>query len=62
MLNLFLHFSNVLFKIKIAKNLRSKRFANGSLALNQPKLSFILNKENYMPYAYNVYQQKDSNR
>jgi len=52
----------ILFKIKVAKHLRSKRFANGSLALNQPKLSFILNKENYMPYAYNVYQQKDSNR
>ncbi len=46
----------------IARNLRKKRYAQGCLALTQTKLSFILNKETSMPYAYNVYEQKDSNR
>ena len=47
---------------KIARNLRKKRYNNGCLTLSQTKLSFILNKETSMPYAYNVYEQKDSNR
>ena len=48
--------------LKIAKTLRHKRYLNGSLALNQTKISFVLNKEFGLPYGYNVYQQKDSNR
>jgi DIS3-like exonuclease 2 len=46
----------------VAKQLRNKRFENGCLTLNQAKLNFIINKDSGMPYAYNVYQQKDSNR
>jgi DIS3-like exonuclease 2 len=43
--------------------LRKKRYLSGALALNQTKISFVLNKElDCMPYGYNVYQQKDSNR
>ena len=46
----------------IARNLRKKRYNKGCLSLTQTKLSFIINKETSMPYAYNVYEQKDSNR
>lgn len=47
----------------IAVKLRQKRFANGCLVLNQPKLNFVLNREaGCMPYGYSIYQQKDSNR
>jgi hypothetical protein len=52
----------ILKLIKVAKKLREKRYLNGSLALNQTKISFVLNKELGMPYGYNVYEQKDSNK
>ena len=42
--------------------MRKKRFENGCLTLNQAKLNFIINKDSHLPYAYNIYQQKDSNR
>ncbi len=48
---------------KLAVRLREKRFNNGCLALNQVKLSFVLNREaGGLPYGYHVYEQKDSNR
>ncbi|XP_071965434.1 DIS3-like exonuclease 2 [Antedon mediterranea] len=47
---------------KIATNLRRKRFDGGALRLDQPKLSFTLDKETGMPSGYSVYQLRDSNR
>ena len=48
--------------LKIAQHLRGRRYENGCLALNQVKINFVLNKECGLPYGYNVFQQKDSNR
>jgi DIS3-like exonuclease 2 len=48
---------------QLAVRLRQKRFAAGCLALNQAKLSFVLNREaGGLPYGYHVYEQRDSNR
>ena len=46
----------------MAKELRAKRYEKGCLTLNQVKISFVLNKELGLPYGYNVYEQKDSNK
>jgi len=41
--------------------LRNKRLENGSLVLNQIKLSYNLSKESGLPLGFFVYEQKDSN-
>ncbi|XP_068434706.1 DIS3-like exonuclease 2 isoform X2 [Clinocottus analis] len=46
----------------IAQNLRTQRFAEGALRLDQSKLSFTLDKETMMPQGCYVYQYKDSNK
>lgn len=46
----------------IAKNLRSQRFAEGALRLEQVKLSFTLDKETMLPQGCYIYQYKDSNK
>ena len=43
-------------------NLRSKRFDDGALRLDQVKLQFALNPDTGLPCGYSVYEQKDSNR
>jgi DIS3-like exonuclease 2 len=53
---------SVLNLYEISKNLRARRYANGCLTLSQIKVCFLLNKSNKMPFAYDVYEQKDSNR
>ena len=47
---------------RIAIGLRQNRYDNGCLTLNQVKLSFVLNKETFLPYGYQVYEQKASNK
>eukprot|EP00118_Oscarella_pearsei_P013267 m.104452 g.104452 ORF g.104452 m.104452 type:complete len:776 (+) comp37204_c0_seq7:86-2413(+) len=47
---------------KIAVHLRKARFGQGSLRLDQPKLTFSLNSETGMPNGCNAFHQKDSNR
>jgi DIS3-like exonuclease 2 len=44
----------------IAKNLRSSRFANGALAINQVKLSFQLDENNH-PVSFIPYITRESN-
>lgn len=46
----------------IAVNLRRKRFENGALRLDQPKLSFVLDRETGKPLSWAVYEIKDANR
>jgi len=46
----------------ISKFLRSRRFENGALRLDQPKLAFTLDGKTGMPSGCYVYQYKDSNR
>jgi DIS3-like exonuclease 2 len=53
---------SILNLFTISKNLRAKRYSNGCLTLNQVKISFILNSTNKLPFAYSVYEQKDSNK
>lgn len=47
---------------KIALILRNKRFENGALKIDQPKLSFQLDPVTGKPLKYSVYELKDSNR
>ncbi|XP_062504262.1 DIS3-like exonuclease 2 isoform X2 [Corticium candelabrum] len=47
---------------KIALNLRRKRFSEGALRIDQPKLSFSLDQDSGLPNGCGVYQLKDSNR
>lgn len=47
---------------KLAVHLRRKRHDNGALRLDQPKLSFSLDKESGLPQGYKVYEQRQSNR
>lgn len=47
---------------KIALVLRNKRFENGALKIDQPKLSFQLDPVTGKPLKYSVYELKDSNR
>lgn len=46
----------------IAKNLRTQRFTEGALRLDQLKLSFTLDRETMMPQGCYIYQYKDSNK
>lgn len=46
----------------LAVKLRSKRFVDGALRLDQSKLQFVLNSETQHPVGFSVYEQKDSNR
>lgn len=47
---------------RIAKILRRKRFENGALRLDQPKVVFTLSPENGEPEDWSVYEQKDAHR
>ena len=46
----------------IAVNLRQKREASGALRLDQPKLSFRLDKESGFPQGFKMYEHRHSNR
>ena len=48
--------------IQISKCLRAKRFDGGALALNQTKLSFLLDRSTGLPCGYSTYEQRDSNK
>lgn len=51
---------NSLYKLSLL--LRKKRFDSGALNLNQPKLSFTLDKESGQPNGFGSYLARDSNR
>jgi DIS3-like exonuclease 2 len=46
----------------LAVKLRLKREANGALRLDQPKLSFFLDRETGLPQGYQLYEHRHSNR
>lgn len=46
----------------LAKKLREKRFRNGALRIDQPKLAFKLNAENGEPDDWSIYEIKDAHR
>uniref|UniRef100_A0A3B3WCQ3 DIS3-like exonuclease 2 n=1 Tax=Poecilia mexicana TaxID=48701 RepID=A0A3B3WCQ3_9TELE len=52
----------VLHLHSIAKNLRAQRFLGGALRLDQPKLSFTLDKETMMPQGCYIYEYRDCNK
>jgi len=45
----------------ISKQLREKRFANGTINIDQPKLYFDIDPESGKPNGYSIYELKDSN-
>uniref|UniRef100_A0A3P9N1Q2 DIS3-like exonuclease 2 n=1 Tax=Poecilia reticulata TaxID=8081 RepID=A0A3P9N1Q2_POERE len=52
----------VLHLNSIAKNLRAQRFLGGALRLDQPKLSFTLDKETMTPQGCYIYEYRDCNK
>lgn len=46
----------------IALQLRQKRFHNGALRIDQPKLSFKLNPQTSLPESFTIQQLQDSNK
>lgn len=46
----------------IAKVLRKRRFANGALRIDQPKLAFKLNPSDGEPEEWSIYELKDAHR
>lgn len=46
---------------KLASVMRKKRFDNGALAINQPKLSFEIDRATCEPLSYSLYILKESN-
>ena len=46
----------------ITQKLRARRFRNGALRLDQPKLSFTLDHDTGMPNGFFIYELKESNR
>ncbi|KAK2579698.1 hypothetical protein KPH14_011045 [Odynerus spinipes] len=47
---------------KLSEKMRLKRFADGALRIDQPKLHVVIDKESGLPLSYNISEQKDSNR
>lgn len=55
--------ADIILKLqKLALILRENRKLNGALKIDQPKISFELNKENGIPISFHQYVIKDSNR
>lgn len=46
----------------IAKIMRKRRFDNGALSIDQPKLTFDLNPKNGQPEEWSIYELKDAHR
>lgn len=46
----------------VALKLRRKRFNNGALKIDQPKLSFKLNAQTCLPEGFSIQEAKDSNK
>ncbi|XP_050432140.1 DIS3-like exonuclease 2 isoform X2 [Adelges cooleyi] len=46
---------------KLASIMRKKRFGNGALCINQPKLSFEIDRETCAPLSYSLYILHESN-
>lgn len=46
---------------KLAVVMRKKRFNSGALAINQPKLSFEIDKNTCEPLSYSLYTLHESN-
>lgn len=46
---------------KLAAVMRKRRFDNGALAINQPKLSFEIDRETCEPLSYSLYILHESN-
>lgn len=46
---------------KLAAVMRSKRFDSGALAINQPKLSFEIDRSTCEPISYSLYILHESN-
>lgn len=46
----------------LAKILRERRFKNGALRIDQPKLMFQLNPTNGEPEEWSIYELKDAHR
>lgn len=51
---------NELYRLSV--KLRMKRFADGALRIDQPKLHVSIDKDTGLPVSYNIEEQKDSNR
>ncbi|XP_076235401.1 DIS3-like exonuclease 2 [Calliopsis andreniformis] len=47
---------------KLATQMRNKRFAEGALRIDQPKLHVIIDRITGLPTSYMIEEQKDSNR
>ncbi|XP_044736789.1 DIS3-like exonuclease 2 [Chrysoperla carnea] len=47
---------------KIALSLRSNRFENGALRINQPKLMFQLDQQSGLPGSFSIYVNQESHR
>lgn len=46
---------------KLASVMRKRRFDNGALAINQPKLSFEIDRTTCEPLSYSLYELHESN-
>lgn len=46
---------------KLASIMRKRRFNNGALSINQPKLSFEIDRETCAPLSYSLYILHESN-
>lgn len=46
---------------KLAVVMRKKRFSSGALAINQPKLSFEIDRQTREPLSYSLYILHESN-
>lgn len=47
---------------KISAAFRKRRFDNGALRIDQPKVSFRLNAENGLPESFSLYENKESHQ
>lgn len=60
------NFNDLSIKVNILHNLaiqmRKKRFQNGALQIDQPKLYVKIDRITGLPISYNIEEQKDSNR
>lgn len=47
---------------KLSSQLRERRFADGALSINQPKLQILLDNETKIPISYRIEERQESNR
>ncbi|XP_043279346.1 DIS3-like exonuclease 2 isoform X2 [Venturia canescens] len=47
---------------KLSTQLRERRFADGAMSINQPKLQILLDQETRIPISYRIEERQESNR